>query len=69
MVTFPMWIRHGGKFERNLQYLGGKLVEKFTSTVVGCSNFVEIVCSFLKIDCNKLVLHMKFNPDIKEMID
>ena len=35
--------------------------------MVGYGNFMEMVCSFLKIECNKSVLHLKFNPDMKEM--
>ena len=62
---FPMWIHRGGEFECNLQYVGDKLVRKITPTVVRYSNFVKMICAFLKIDCNKSVLHMKFNLNMK----
>ena len=40
-----------------------------TSTAVRYGNFMEMICSFLKINCNKSILHAKFNPDMKEMND
>ncbi|KAL5560035.1 hypothetical protein UlMin_036246 [Ulmus minor] len=67
MATFPMWIRHGGTFGPNLQYVGGKLVGKLTKSEMGYENFKDFISSFLKIDCKKLVVDMKFNLDMQEM--
>ncbi|KAL5561678.1 hypothetical protein UlMin_031425 [Ulmus minor] len=69
MTIFSMWIRHGGTFGPNLQYVGGKLVGKLTKFEMGYENFKDFVSSFLKIDCKKLVVDMKFNPDMQEMSD
>ena len=36
---------------------------------MGYDKFKEFICSFLKIDGNKLGVNLKFNIDIKEMSD
>ena len=69
IAIFSIWIRHGGTFGPNLQNFGGKLVEKLTKSEMGYEIFKDFVSSFLKIDCKKLVVDMKFNPYMQEMSD
>ena len=67
MAKFSKWIRHGGTFALNLKYIGGKLVGKLTQFEMGYDMFKEFICSFLKIDGNKMGVNMNFNPDIQEI--
>ena len=53
MGRFPLWIRHGGKFEGNLNYIGGKLANKAIESDVRYNRIVEIFGSYVKIDGNK----------------
>ena len=45
MGIFPLWIRHEGKFEANLNYVGGKLVGKVIQSEVGYDSSMKIVGS------------------------
>ena len=45
------------------------MVGKLTKSEMGYENFKDFVSSFLKIDCEKMVVDMKFNPDMQEMSD
>ena len=46
MGNFPFWIRHGGKLESNLNYVGGRLEVKVIQSEVGYQRFMELVGSF-----------------------
>ena len=64
MTTFLMWIRHGDTFGPNLQYISGKLVGKLTKSEMSYEMFKEFISLFWKIDCKKLGVDMKVNPDM-----
>ena len=47
-----------------MQYVGGKLVGKLTKSEMGYEMFKDFISSFLKIDCKKLGVDVKFKPDM-----